>query len=171
MKTVKKHWGIFAPMLLIIAAVLALLAPVVPVLHVTGESRELNLPLAEGEEVSIKYTHAVNHSPVIDTIERTGDILTVRRSLFLTYGAGIPILGDEVGDTYEETEDGFLLSGIDAGHEEIALLTGAYADHRLLWRSRELVLKEYFGEQALIRLRAGSSSLLGLITRNPALEE
>ena len=153
-----------APLLRFIAGalVLALCAaalPVIPALTITSQKGCYVLPLKDGEDFSIQYTHSVNRSPVIDTIQRTGDTLTVRTSLFLTYGAGIPVLSDQVGSTYTETEEGFLLSGIDSEHESISLITGTYADHRLLYRQHEFVLKQTFGEKTLITLQADRVSL------------
>ena len=170
LKQKKRQWNgrVPAPLLRFVA-LLALLAaifcilPVFPALCIESAGGRLCLSLRDGEMFSIKYTHSVNHSPVVDNIERTGGTLTVRSSLYQTYGAGIPVLSDEVGDTYTETGDGFLLSGIDAEHEEIALITGTFADHRILYREQELVLKDYFGEQTLIRLSAGHASALQLL--------
>lgn len=156
--TSKKQWsGQILPVpllrfiaLFLLAVFAAALCPVWSALEIAGPDQSVYLPLKDGECFSIKYTHSVNRSPVIDTIERTGSTLTVRTSLFQTYGAGIPVLSDEVGDTYTETEEGFLLSGIDARHEKIDLITGTYADHRLIYRQHEFVLKETFGEKTHI---------------------
>jgi hypothetical protein len=141
----------------------ALFLPLSPVLELRSEGARLILPLRDGEEFGIRYNHSVNRSPVIDTIQREGDQLVVRRSLFQTYGAGIPILDDAVGTEYYETEAGFVLDGIDASHDEIALLTGTYADHHLLYRDQEIRLKKIFGEMELVRLHIRSVSLCQLL--------
>ena len=141
----------------------ALLLPMVPSLWLEGESARLALPLRDGEEFGIRYNHSVNRSPVVDTIQREGADLIVRRSLFQTYGAGIPVLDDKVGTEYYETEAGFVLDGIDATHAEIALLTGTYGDHHLLYRDQDIQLKAIFGEMALVRLHIGSASLWQLL--------
>ena len=130
-------------------------------------NERLFLPLKNGQEFSIKYNHSVNRSPVIDTIERTGDTLTIRRSLYQTYGAGIPVLSDMVGDTYTETDEGFLLSGIDSEHESINLITGTYADHHLIYKDAEYQLKKTFGEKTLITFSAQKVSTLQLLIYRP----
>ena len=127
---IKKHNGTGlwpAPLLRFTGIILAVLAifsllPIFPALSILSEENSIYLPLDNGQEFSIKYNHSVNRSPVIDTIERTGETLTIRRSLYQTYGAGIPVLSDMVGDTYTETEEGFLLSGIDSEHNSINLI-------------------------------------------------
>ncbi|MGE4353124.1 MAG: DUF1850 domain-containing protein [Oscillospiraceae bacterium] len=141
-------------------AVFAALLPIFTVLTISGSDKNYCLPLSDGEAFSIKYTHSVNRSPVIDTIERTGHTLTIRSSLYQTYGAGIPVLSDEVGDTYTETDEGFLLSGIDSEQNEINLITGTYSNHRLLYRGHELTLKKTFGEKTLITFKIGRVSLI-----------
>lgn len=152
-------------LIFVVAAIfiIAAILPIFPALQISSADASLCLPLREGEEFSIKYNHSVNHSPVIDTIERTGETLTINSSLFSTYGAGIPVLSDEVGDTYTETEEGFLLSGIDSEHRSISLLTGTYADHRLLYRQNELILKDTFGEMTLITFSIGKANLFELL--------
>lgn len=161
-----------APLLRFTAIVLAALVivsalPVWPALSIKSENERLFLPLKDGQEFSIKYNHSVNRSPVIDTIERTGDTLTIRRSLYQTYGAGIPVLSDMVGDTYTETDEGFLLSGIDSEHESINLITGTYADHHLIYKDTEYQLKKTFGEKTLITFSAQKASTLQLLIYRP----
>ena len=153
--------------IILFVLIFASLLPFFPALQVKSEDEDIFLPLKSGEEFSIRYNHSVNRSPVIDTIERTGDTLTVRRSLFQTYGAGIPVLSDEVGNTYTETEEGFLLSGIDSEHESINLITGTYADHYLIYGEEEFQLKKTFGEKTLVTFTADKTGLLKLLIYRP----
>ena len=172
---IKKHNGTGlwpAPLLrftgiLLAALIVISLLPFWPALSILSENERLFLPLKNGQEFSIKYNHSVNRSPVIDTIERTGDTLTIRRSLYQTYGAGIPVLSDMVGDTYTETDEGFLLSGIDSEHESINLITGTYADHHLIYKDAEYQLKKTFGEKTLITFSAQKVSTLQLLIYRP----
>lgn len=140
-----------------------------PALKVTHQGKAcLVLPLEKNETFAVRYNHSVNRSPVIDSIEWTGDgMLTVRTSLYQTYGAGIPSLVDGVGTGVITTDDGFLLVGIDTPHEYISLLTGTYADHHLLYRGKEISLKSIVGEKQLIVLTAGRASLFEFLTLHP----
>lgn len=118
------------------------------------------LPLRRGEQFSIRYIHSVNRSPVIDTIEwGGGTVLIVRSTLFQAYGAGIPDHEDGVGTSFSVTDEGMLLSGIDAPHEMIALFTGTIADHYILYRGKEIQLKAIVGEKQPIRLQMEQVSL------------
>lgn len=145
------------PLLLIIVVVIAalLLLPLYPALRFEyGGKPCLVLPLHRNELFSIRYNHSVNRSPVIDTLEWTGDdTMVVRTSLYQTYGAGIPSFVDGVGTGVVKTEDGYLLIGIDSPHETISLITGTYADHHILYRGREIQLKAIVGEKQLLVLR------------------
>ena len=153
--------------LILIAIAGVVFLPLFPALTVTHDGRQiLCLSLNEGETFSIRYNHSVNRSPVIDTIERTGNVLTVRNSLFQTYGAGIPVLSDGVGTHRETTPEGILLTGIDAPHDVIHLLTGTYADHHILYEGREIQLKALAGEKQLIVLKADHASLVSLLFKN-----
>ena len=108
------------------------------------------LALQEGEQFKISFMHSVNRSPVVDTIERTGSKLTIRSSLYQSFGAGMPASADEVGAnaSFTTTDDGILIDGIDLTKEEIHKFTGTFADHHLLYRGNEIRLKELVGEQA-----------------------
>lgn len=150
--------------IIIVSVLIFSMLPIFPALSIShSNGTELILPLRDNEEFSIRYKHSVNKSPVVDTIRRSGDILIVVSSLFQTYGAGIPILDDNVGTTYEETEDGFLLSGIDSEHDKIFYFTGTYADHHLLYRGDEIKLKAVFGEKQRICLKIKPISLLRML--------
>lgn len=138
------------------------LVPVVPQLTVKcvdGDKVVYSHDIKACESFSIRYTHSVNRSPVIDTIEWTGETLLVRSSLFQTFGAGIPVAEDS-GTVLESTPDGLLLSGIDTPYEKINLITGTYADHYLIHRGREICLKELVGEQTLISVEVRYISAL-----------
>ena len=152
-----------------LSAALCFFLPLFPALRITHQGKAcLVLPLKTNELFAIRYNHSVNRSPVIDTIESTGHgILTVRTSLFQTYGAGIPSLVDGVGTQTVTTEDGLLLIGIDAPHDTISLITGTYADHHLLYRAEEIQLKAIVGEKQLIVLRSGRGSLFEFLALHP----
>ena len=60
----------------------------------------LCLPVADGEQFSIRFTHSVNLSDVTDLIERDGRQLVCRSTQFSAYGAGIPDLSDGIGTTF-----------------------------------------------------------------------
>lgn len=123
----------------------------------------LCLPLADGEQFSIRFTHSVNLSDVTDLIARDGRQLVCRSTQFWSYGAGIPDLADGIGTTFSMGEDGFVLSGIDKVQETIPILLQTVPHHRLLYRGRQLDLLERFGSGTLIELRMQRVSIASLL--------
>lgn len=125
----------------------------------------LELPFEDGERFQIRFTHSVNRSPVVDTVERTGRTLTVRSSLYQSFGAGMPASADEVGPgaSFTSTPDGILIDGIDLERDEIHKFTGTYADHYLLYRGREIRLKDIAGEQVDICFKIRRFSFIQLL--------
>lgn len=152
----KRFW--FVP--LVLFAWVFFVLPLRPVLVLESGNTTRVYPLGEGETFAIRYIHSVNKSPVVDTIAREQDQLVVKSSLFQAYGAGIPSDADQIGDLARLTEDGFLMEGIDAAHDEIALITGTISDHHLLLGDgREIRLKDAFGERQPVTLRAAKLPL------------
>ncbi len=130
----------------------------------TGELLRV-LPLGKGESFAIRYKHSVNLSHVTDTLEWTGDRLMLRTSLFTSFGAGIPVPADGIGTDITNTEDGFLLSGIDTPQKDNALLImlQTVPEHCILYRDQEVSLLAMAGSGALLRLCVKPVSIYALI--------
>lgn len=112
------------------------------------------LPVDAGEGFSIRYIHSVNLSPVTDTLEWTGETLILRSSLFTSFGAGIPVVADGIGKELHNTEDGFLLSGIDKAQTDnrLLIMLQTVPDHHILYRNQEISLLDIAGSGALLEL-------------------
>ena len=127
----------------------------------------LALPLADGEEFSLRFRHSVNLSDVTDFIVREGDLLVCRATLFTAYGAGIPDLSDGIGTEFSQTDEGFLLSGIDKAQASIPIMLQRVPNHRLLLRGTEISLLERFGSGTLVVLAVRPVTLWAMLTRSP----
>lgn len=123
------------------------------------------LPLTKNERFSIRYKHSVNLSDVTDTLEWTGTELILRDSIFTSFGAGIPVPADGIGTDIVNTENGFLLSGIDKQQKDDSLLImlQEVPNHRLLYRNHEVSLLEMAGSGALLMLKVRPVSLLEML--------
>ncbi|MEG2851697.1 MAG: DUF1850 domain-containing protein [Hydrogenoanaerobacterium sp.] len=170
MKVFKKcEGGRFLPALILLLLLAAglLLLPFCTCLSLSTEEQGTvcALPLKDGEQFSIRFMHSVNRSPVVDTMERTGKTITIRSSLYRSFGAGMPASADEVGEeaTFTETPEGIYIDGIDLEKDEIHKFTGTYADHYLLYRGRELRLKELVGEQTDLCFKLRRFSFLQIL--------
>lgn len=122
-------------------------------------------PIRGGETFAIRYTHSVNLSHVTDTLEWTGRELILRTSLFTSFGAGIPVPADGIGTAITNTENGFLLTGIDKAQADNALLImlQKVPDHHLLYREQAISLLDMAGSGALLRLCVRPVSLATII--------
>jgi hypothetical protein len=150
-------------------ALLLLIIPATPRLSVIHDGvAVLYIDINDGERFTIRYTHSVNRSDVDDIIERSGSGFIVRSSLFRSFGAGIPIADDiingkEAGASLVRTDEGLLLDGIDTYYKEINLITGTYANHRLIAGGTEYVLRDIVGIQERIILKIEYISILRLL--------
>lgn len=147
----KGHRWLVLPLLLF---VLLLCLPVFERLTLCSYRTEkllLALPIKAQEQFSIRYTHSANRSPVVDTIEWTGDTFMVRTTLFQTFGAGIPIPADGAGEALIKTEEGYLLTGIDKPDYSFLLMTEEIPDHHLLYRDKEISLNALQGIGQMLR--------------------
>ena len=110
------------------------------------------LPMRRGETFQLRYTHSVNLSDVTDTIEWTGEQLVCRSTLFTAFGAGIPVLADGIGTDFIQTDEGFVITGINKPETRILVMLQTVPNHRLLWRGQELALMRQYGSGTLLRL-------------------
>lgn len=158
---------------LLLALGVLLWAPLFPGLILedgrTGEPLLL-FPMKKGDAFSIRYTHSVNLSPVTDTLYFTGDALVLESTLFSAYGWGMPVLADGIGDSFENTPEGFYISGIHKVQAQIPILLQQVPDHRLLLNGREIRLLDVLEPGTFIRLLPGRFSLADRWrTRTPAI--
>ena len=163
----KKIQGNWIVPLFLVLLILALFIPLRDALIIndfrTGKTLKV-LPVKEGESFSIRYTHSVNLSDVTDTLEWTDNKLVLRTSLFTSFGAGIPVPADGIGTSITNTEDGFLLSGIDKEQKDNGLLVmlQEVPNHRLLYRDREIPLLDIAPSGTLLQLKIRNASLCEL---------
>ncbi|NUB90231.1 DUF1850 domain-containing protein [Haloterrigena sp. SYSU A558-1] len=86
----------------------------------------LEVPVDEGDEVILSYTHSVEKTPVQDVYVVDGTELRADRVVFHSHGAGLP--SDE---PIERTDEGFVVDG-EGSHEEIVVSPGSIAGHELV---------------------------------------
>lgn len=126
----------------------------------------LSFNAENGSKFIIRYCHSVNRSDVSDTIEITGNTLTVRSSLFSSFGAGIPVADDKAGEIITVTEEGLLLSGIDMEYPFISLYCGSFANHRIIAENQEYNLSDIFGVLERIEIKIKKISIYSYIMSN-----
>ena len=102
-------------------------------------------PVRAGETFEISFTHSLNLSPVTDVIEWTGEELVVRKSIFKTFGAGIPVPSDGIGTELKGVDGHYELTGIDKHMRSVTIMTQEIPDHRIRMNGREAFLLELAG--------------------------
>lgn len=103
----------------------------------------------------ISYTHSVNKGRVHDYYECTSDRqLQVTRTVFVSYGAGIPELGDYYeGAVFRLIPEGYELSGFDRIVPVLLMAVGQIAEHSVTINGNEFFLADYFRRKASIEIR------------------
>ena len=97
-------------------------------------------PIRAGESFEVTYTHSLNLSPVTDVVEWTGADLVVRKSMFKTFGAGIPLPADFAGSELLFKGDHYELVGIDKHMLGFAIVTQKVPNHKITFDGRETCL-------------------------------
>ncbi len=92
-----------------------------------ADSRErlLEVPVDQGTEVTLAYTHSVQKTPVEDVYVVDGTELRADRSVFHSFGAGLPT------ENVTRTDEGYVVSG-SGSHEELFVVPGTIAGHELV---------------------------------------
>lgn len=101
----------------------------------SGE-RLLEVPVSDGDEIVLSYTHSVEKTAVKDVYTVDGTDLRMVRMVFSSYGAGLP---SEAAVT--RTEDGFVVS-VDRSFERLHVVPGSIAGHELVVGDRRYDLVE-----------------------------
>lgn len=91
----------------------------------TGE-RLLEIPVDDGDEVTLAYTHSVEKTPVQDIYVVDGTTIRMDRMVFHSHGAGLP--SDE---PIERTDDGFVVYSDDT-YDELGVVPAPVAGHELV---------------------------------------
>lgn len=90
----------------------------------SGE-RLFEVPVDQGDEVTIAYTHSVEKTPIRDVYVVDGSSLRADRSVFHSFGAGLPTEG------VERTEEGYVVEGSEI-HDRLRVTPGTIAGHELV---------------------------------------
>lgn len=107
----------------------------------------------------ISYTHSVNKGRVRDYFRCSGDgELTVEKTAFVSYGAGIPEPGETEGAVFSQAEEGYSVSNLNRAVGELFMAVGTVADHSLIIGGKEFFLKDYFPPQTGILIKEESVS-------------
>jgi len=94
-------------------------------------------PISIGDSFEVTFIHSLNLSPVTDVIEWDGGSMVVRKSIFQTFGAGIPVPSDRIGTELVRVGSHYELIGIDAHMQSFTVMTQDAPNHRITLNGRE----------------------------------
>ena len=165
-----------AAVLLVLADLLFLACcPVFTVLCISGQGagqKGKNAVLlsrrAAREGFVISYTHSVNKGRVRDFYACRGKLLVLERTVFVSYGAGIPEPDESPGAVFALTDSGYEISGLERSLGELLMAVGLYARHSIAIRKEgglesELFLEDYFERQTPVLFKLRRISPLRLV--------
>lgn len=87
--------------------------------------RLLEVPVDDGDEVVLAYTHSVERTPVRDVYVVDGSELRAERMVFHSHGAGLPT------ENVERTDEGFVVEGT-GRYRNLRVTPGEIAGHELV---------------------------------------
>ncbi|WP_049900663.1 DUF1850 domain-containing protein [Natrinema altunense] len=86
----------------------------------------LEVPVDDGDEVTLAYTHSVEKTPVEDVYVVDGSELRMVRMVFSSHGAGLP-----AAESMERTDEGLVVTRNET-YEELPVVPGSIAGHELV---------------------------------------
>lgn len=125
----KRHIPIIVFAVLIVTAVgVSVGAAETTLVVADAESGEhlLEVPVNDGDEVVLSYTHSVEKTPVQDVYVVNGTNLRMDRMVFHSYGAGLPAT-----EPVEQTDDGFVVQANES-YKKLPVVPGSIAGHTLI---------------------------------------
>ncbi len=170
---IKKKSLIFSAVFIVIIS-LILFCPVLNVLSVSSrklESHRFYSIDGYTKGFVISYTHSVNKGRVHDYYKRTPDNrLILERTVFVSYGAGIPEPGETSGAVFTVLPYGYEISSLNRVLPELVMAVGLIAEHSITFSNKGdfdfdtvLFLKNYFAPQTSIILKIKRISLFDYI--------
>jgi hypothetical protein len=117
--------------------------------------------ISAGESFEVTFLHSLNLSPVTDVIEWDGSDLIVRKSIFETFGGGVPSpLADGVGTELVSVNGRYELIGINAHKQKFSIMTQDIPNHRISHNGREANLLELVGSGKLVHIEVKRMPLI-----------
>lgn len=113
----------------------------------------------------ISYTHSVNKGRVHDYYSCNEDgTLTVYKTVFVSYGAGIPEPEETPGAVFTDTGTGYEISGLNRTIPFLVMAVGVVAEHSITTGGREIFLKALFAPQTSLVIKIEKVSAAAYFT-------
>ncbi len=107
-------------------------------------------PLRGNEQFQLRYIHSVDLLPVFETYTTEGTELVLVETRFLSWGAGLGYMQEGI----LSGENGWtIIKEMKRQVGTIPLRVGTIAEHTLLYRGKEIRLRDRLPAQALVHIR------------------
>ena len=93
---------------------------------------------------AISYTHSVNKGRVKDFYKSKGHKLVCGRTVFVSYGAGIPEPQEMPGAVFKSTDEGYEISNINRTVDKLVMAVGIVANHAISIQDKNGKITDYF---------------------------
>lgn len=119
----------------------------------TDQGYRLIVPVNKGDTFSLKYTHSVQKTPVVENFVVVGaGEMVLDSTVYQTYGVGLPFLPGE--GHFEQQGDKFVLTGFGRRFGKLSLHADEIARHVLEINGRIIPLYAIHEGGAFIAIRA-----------------
>lgn len=113
----------------------------------------------------ISYTHSVNKGRVKDFYFHTPENhLELNKTIFVSYGAGIPEPEETEGAEFKVLENGYEISNLHRVVPRLMMAVGIIANHSITIDDSEYFLTDYFAPQTSLILEIKRISLFNIIS-------
>ena len=119
-------------------------------------------PLRGDEQFQLRYIHSVDLLPVFEIYTSEGTQLVLAETRFLSWGAGLGYMQEGIlcGD------NGWtVIKEMKRRVGTIPLRVGTIAEHTLLYRGKEIRLRDYLPAQALVHIRVEENCFFKILRR------
>lgn len=110
----------------------------------------------------ISFTHSVNKTPVEEYYRIENGRFVLYKTVFSSYGAGMPELKNEYNFGIEDGK--ITITNLDTTLSDFSVFVGTIASHRLHFSGGELYLAEIAPPQSLLKFEVKCVSLLAIIS-------
>lgn len=142
--------------------------PLVPVLSISNRknpSERVYSTKAFTNGFAIGYTHSVNKGRVKDFYQvHEGRQLMLYKTVFVSYGAGIPEPSETEGAVFRVEADGYTIDGVNRLLPSLVMAVGVIADHSIIVGTNEFFLKDFFKPQTSLKFEVRRFSLVRLFS-------
>jgi hypothetical protein len=163
----KNYPAFFFIVLLLIALAVLLVSPIVTVVNISDVAGRtlVEVPVREGDLISVNYTHSVEKTPVNETyvVDKDGR-LALSFATFESSGVGLP--SDASYDVRQYDNGTFIVSNFNRTYDSVTYGTGNISRHRVIIDNTEYDIFDKLKKNNKFKIRIMKDSPLNVFILN-----